>query len=305
MGQELAIRYSFSELEQMAGAIAESGILGVAKKEQALVLLLLAQAEGVHPMCGARDYHIITVQNITRPSMKAETMLSRFMANGGIVEWREYSEQKVVGFFVSPGSPKGVEITWTIEKAAKRGLTKNPLWSKFPEAMLRSRVASEGVSATMPGVKSNLYTPEEVSDFEVVDALPERSTEPPIATPNRKRREPAPAVQIGSDPVVAYDGSQDKPVQEPMKSEPVIEAPTPAPVVEVLKDPSFITPLQEQAVKKCWAELRTHIQKGDEPVIWKAVCEKFDIDKFDDLKQNQLTDFIMSVRAYFNQNSSS
>jgi hypothetical protein len=43
----------------MASAIAKSGLFGMKTPDQALALMLIAQAEGMHPAIAARDYHVI------------------------------------------------------------------------------------------------------------------------------------------------------------------------------------------------------------------------------------------------------
>ena len=173
--------YTFSEIERMAGAIVKSGLFGVKTTDQALALLLLSQAENIHPVCGARDYHII--QN--RPSMKAETMLARFQANGGKVEWTCYTDKKVSGIFSHPSSGR-LEFEWTFERAKGIGLTSKDNWKHYPQAMLRSRVISEAVRTMLPGVLSGMYTDEEVESFVTVDAGP-ATPKAPYAEPQEKK----------------------------------------------------------------------------------------------------------------------
>ncbi|NBV32410.1 MAG: hypothetical protein EBR81_01040 [Proteobacteria bacterium] len=80
----------FNEMQQMAEAIAGSGLFGLKTPQQALALGLLCQAEGRHPAEAARDYHVIQ----GRPTLKADTMLARFQSAGGRVEWPVYSDKK-------------------------------------------------------------------------------------------------------------------------------------------------------------------------------------------------------------------
>lgn len=49
--------YSLAEIEKMGQYVAKSGLFGVNKPEQAIALLLLAQAEGLHPMEAVKKYH--------------------------------------------------------------------------------------------------------------------------------------------------------------------------------------------------------------------------------------------------------
>lgn len=201
MSNEMVIHQSaplvpYQDMERMAAVIAQSGLFGVKNPTQALALMLLAQAEGMHPVTAARDYHIIG----TRPSMKADTMLARFQFSGGKVEWTAYTEKEVTGVFSHPASPNKVPVTWTIEQAnkivqevwadnpgggrtkVKQKITDKDVWKHYPRAMLRARVISEGIRTVYPGVLSGMYTPEEETDPHEVQGEAETSgpnTAPP------------------------------------------------------------------------------------------------------------------------------
>lgn len=170
MTKELVVsNHTFTEIRQMSTAIVRSGLFGVANEAQAISLLLLAQAEGLHPMTAARDYHIIK----GRPSLKADTMLARFQQAGGKVEWLTLNDREVKAKF-SHSSGGSVIISWTIEDADRAGLLnkKGDMWKKYPRQLLRSRVVSEGVRTVYPGVVAGAYTPEEIesSDGSYEDA---------------------------------------------------------------------------------------------------------------------------------------
>jgi hypothetical protein len=151
---------SISDIERMALAVAKSGMFGVRTPEQATALMLIAQAEGLHPAIAARDYHVIQ----GRPALRADAMLARFQAAGGRVEWLEHSDTKVSARFSHP-SGGSVVIDWTFERAKNAGLTGKETWRAYPRQMLRSRVISEGVRAVFPGVAVGTYTVEEVQDM--------------------------------------------------------------------------------------------------------------------------------------------
>lgn len=156
----------YNEIERMAQAIAKSGLFGIKTPEQAAALMLIANAEGMHPAIAARDFHVIQ----GRPALKADAMLARFQAAGGKVNWTNYTDQRVTAIFSHP-SGGSVEIDWTIEQAKRAGLTGKDVWRQYPRAMLRARVISEGIRTVYPGVAVGVYTPEEIGDF---DAKPGR-----------------------------------------------------------------------------------------------------------------------------------
>lgn len=148
-------------IQKMAQAVAASKLFGITNPDQAMSLMLIAQAEGLHPAIAARDYHIIQ----GRPALKADAMLARFQAAGGKVEWKKYTDEAVCAVISHPQGGS-VEIEWNMAMAARAGLGKNPTWKQYPRQMLRARVISEGIRTVFPGVAVGVYTPEEVQDFE-------------------------------------------------------------------------------------------------------------------------------------------
>jgi len=157
----------YQDMEKMASAVVDSGLFGIKKKEEALALMLIAQAEGSHPAIAARDYHIIQ----GRPALKADAVLARFQTAGGSVKWEEYTDERVTGNFSHPAGGT-VAVTWTYAMAERIGLTRKDNWRNYPRAMLRSRCISEGVRTVFPGVVSGVYTDEETEDFKPLPKAP-------------------------------------------------------------------------------------------------------------------------------------
>jgi len=192
-----------ADVERMALAIAKSGLFGVKTPEQALALMLVAQSEGLHPATAARDYHIIS----GRPSMKADAMVARFQAAGGVIRWLENSDTRCAAEFSHPASPTPVLIDWDMARAKQAQLLGNSMWSKYPRAMLRSRVASEGIRTVYPGVLCGMYTPEEVESFQPEpaprierDITPQPDPEPPASiTASQHRALEARITELGLD----------------------------------------------------------------------------------------------------------
>jgi len=166
-----------SDIEKMAAAIAQSNFFGMKTKEQAMALMLIAQAEGRHPATAAQEYHVIQ----GKPALKADAMLARFQAAGGKVEWTSYTDKEVTGKFSHPQGGS-LEVSWTIEMANAAKLTGKDTWKQYPRQMLRARVISEGIRTIYPGVAVGVYTPEEVQDFDkgngqTVDVTPQADKE--------------------------------------------------------------------------------------------------------------------------------
>jgi hypothetical protein len=151
------------DLERYAQAFASSGMFGTKTKDQALSLLLLAQAEGVHPAIAMRDFDIIQ----GRPSKKAEAMHRSFIAAGGTIEWHRLDDECADASFTHPTGSAGkpVRITWDMARARKAGLGGKDMYSKYPRQMLKARVISEGCRTVYPAATSGLYVPDEVVTF--------------------------------------------------------------------------------------------------------------------------------------------
>ena len=147
-------------IEKAGTYIAKSGLFGVKTPEQAIALMLVAQAEGRSPFEAARDYHIIQ----GRPCLRADSMLARFQQAGGKVKWLESTDTKCSAEFSHPQGGT-LTVTWTIERAKQAGLTGKDNWKAYPAQMLRARCISEGVRAVYPGACSGMYTPEEIQDM--------------------------------------------------------------------------------------------------------------------------------------------
>lgn len=152
---------AFEHQCRIAEAFARSGLFGVKNADQALALMALCEAEGLHPAIAVRDYHIIN----GKPALKADAMMARFQAAGGRVKWTAMSDERVCGEFSHPAGGT-VEIDWDAKRATTAGFWGKDNWKKFPRAMLRARVISEGIRSVFPGVVVGTYTPEEVADFE-------------------------------------------------------------------------------------------------------------------------------------------
>jgi hypothetical protein len=155
-----------SDIQTMALNISKSGFFGLKTPEQAAALMLVAQADGLHPAKAATHYHIIQ----GKPSLSADAMLARFQSAGGRVNWDTYTDAEVTGTF-SHAQGGSVKISWTIARAKKAAIGN---LEKFPAAMLRARCISEGIRTVYPGVIVGMYTPEEVQTYapSVTESLP-------------------------------------------------------------------------------------------------------------------------------------
>lgn len=175
MTQDIVV-YSMGDMEKLAIVVAKSKLFGIKTPEEALSLMAIAQAEGLHPAIAARDYHIIQ----GKPTLKADAMLARFQSAGGKVEWHSYTDECCDATLSHPAGGT-VRVMWDMDRVKKAQIT-NPLYAKYPRNMLRSRVISEGIKTVYPGVSVGVYTPEEVADFEPVKSPMAQWAETPMPT---------------------------------------------------------------------------------------------------------------------------
>ena len=182
-------------IEKAGGYIAKSGLFGVKTPEQAIALMLVAQAEGRNAFEAARDYHIID----GRPTLKAEAMLARFQQAGGKVKWLVSNDAECSAVF---SHPQGGELTikWTMDRANAAGLAGKNNWKSYPAQMLRARTISEGVRAVFPGACSGMYTPEEIQDLSGQGDVETEIIEERVDSPPEKiEPKPAEALQHADD----------------------------------------------------------------------------------------------------------
>jgi len=162
----------YTDLEKMADSVLSSGMFPAIKNRQAAItLMLLCQAEGLHPIQALKRYNIIQGQ----PALKADAMLAEFQRRGGTVKWIRHDHQACEAEFFAPGLAEPCRVSWTIEDGARAGLSGKTAWKMYPRQMLRARTISEGVRMSMPEPIVGLYTPEEVADFSRLEPAPART----------------------------------------------------------------------------------------------------------------------------------
>jgi hypothetical protein len=198
----VALDMPFGEIERLAEAIAKSGMFGMKTKDQALVLMVIAQAEGRHPALAARDYDVIQ----GKPAKKAEAMARDFLEAGGKIEWHGLSDTTADATFSHPTGGTA-RISWDIQRATKAGLAGKDLWQKYPRQMLRSRTVSEGVRTVWPLATSGMYEPGEAADIpqfqgQTIDHQPEPEPTKPAA-----KQETAPRTTEPAKPAPTTNGN--------------------------------------------------------------------------------------------------
>lgn len=182
---------SISDLRVIAEDVAKSRLFGVQTTEEAMALMLIAQAEGLHPAVAIQEFDIIQ----GKPARKTTALLARFQEMGGKVTWKAHTDEKVVGLFEYKGT--ALEVEWTLNRAKNTMYwdTKEkkmvPLagkfnWKNYPRQMLRARVIAEGIRAVCPRAIGGLMVVEEAQDAidppsNVIDVTPTEKPAPKAA----------------------------------------------------------------------------------------------------------------------------
>jgi hypothetical protein len=168
----------FPDLERMAATLFRAGMFKLKTPEQAVGLMLIAQAEGLHPMHAFLRFHIM---EDGRPSMKSSAVQAAFQERGGKVEWLTEADDRLnqrARFTSRDGIVK--EIGYSIIEAQAAGYVKAlSNWVKDPASQLRARTITRGVRMLDPAVLGGLYSPEELIDIPADNSGPV----PPSWTP--------------------------------------------------------------------------------------------------------------------------
>jgi len=216
--------FSFGEMQSMAESVAKSRLFpGIQTPEQAFTLMMLCQAEGIHPMQAVREYHIFQ----GRPSMRADAMQAKFQAKGGRIQWIQTDAEACEARFSHPTHcPEGVTVRFAIEDARKAGLTNKDIWKNYAPNMLRARVVTNGVRMVMPGILVGIYTPEEIEESIVHEV-----TAVPVSAPVVSAR----AYERPTPPKPGVPDAEKAPDKITLASQ-VAEGYDPRPYVDVIRD---------------------------------------------------------------------
>lgn len=143
-------------------------------KPAEITAAILAGLElGLQPMATLRSMDVIQ----GTPALRAHAMRGLVQSHGHEIEVTESSDQRCVMRGRRKGTEAWQEVEWTIERAAKLGLTGKDQWKKQPRTMLIARATGEvcrliasDVLYAMPYASEELVT--SASDAAVVVQAP-------------------------------------------------------------------------------------------------------------------------------------
>ena len=244
MNDQLAVRQEsqivphigIADMKEMATSIVESGLFGGIKTEsQAMTLMLLSQAKGMHPVLILEDYDIVA----GRPAMKSQRMLAKFQQAGGVIRWLQRDDETCKAEFSHPSSPEPVVVEWTMKMAAKAGLANKDIWRQYPRAMLSNRVISEGVYPAAIG--GDVYTPDEIENFDAK----------PLTAASKARAKKETKAMTVQATVVETKTAEAKPAEDPkpkVKTDTIVELKDTISLKGIKASPSEVTVVEEDEI---------------------------------------------------------
>lgn len=130
--------------------------------EEAFIVILTGAEYGAPPMRSLRGFHVIS----GKACPTADFLASLVLSSGKCKRWvfLERNDERVTLETLRVGYDQPSVSTWTMERAAKAGVTNNPTWKKFPAQMLSARAIAELARQVYPDVCAGMYTPEEFDD---------------------------------------------------------------------------------------------------------------------------------------------
>lgn len=182
--------FTLDDVWDLAVQVASSGLFpNCDSPASAFTLMMLCQADGLHPIQALRRYHIIE----KRPSMRSDAMQAEFQKRGGRIKILRCDAHEARAIFSHPEyQPDGFEMAVTFEEFDQSGLARDSHsgikknWRQSRPDMLWARLVSKAIRRIDPGVVVGIYSTEEVSDMIAAaeDALPalDRPAMPPVET---------------------------------------------------------------------------------------------------------------------------
>jgi hypothetical protein len=166
----LPAKMSYAQMKDLSCEIADSKLFkGVTTPQAALVLMMLCEADGVHPINALRRYHIAE----GAPTMRADYMQAAFQADGGKIRVIERTREVARAMFSHPVHCL-VEKEFIAEINEFSHLQTKANWKNNPAAMLWARLVTGTIRTIHPGIVAGLYSTEEHEDYLYEQSAPGR-----------------------------------------------------------------------------------------------------------------------------------
>lgn len=152
---------SLDDVWVLAERTAASKLFAMRTPDEAFALMMLCQAEGLHPMTAVRRYHLIQ----GRPTMRSDAMQGELMARGWVVTpLARTATHAKARFSHRDRCPEGFEMEVTIQQFEAAGLTKKDIWRQYPDDMLWARLIGKATRTLDPGIIAGIMSSDEAED---------------------------------------------------------------------------------------------------------------------------------------------
>lgn len=184
------IEMSGSRIKEVAITASKSGLLKDMTADRAEMIMLIAQARGIHPIDALMQFDVIDTGQGLRLAMKSEAMLAYLQRDGWHTELLtdiDDDTRQTYRLTHPRLHPEPKEYTLTMARLDERGVSmridkKRSRWNDGAKcydplvlvhketyamhgaAMLRARLTSAFTRALRPGILNGVYTPEELRD---------------------------------------------------------------------------------------------------------------------------------------------
>jgi len=198
-GHGPAAPMTLDEVWWAAERLAESKMLpGVSTPQQAFTLMLLCQADGLHPIVAMRRYHVIQ----GRPAVRSDYVQGELLNRGWTITPTKMTRTEARAIFKHPAKqPDGCELGVTLDDY--RFLASKDNWKNHPDDMLWARLMTKGCRRFDPGIIAGLPTRDELEDTIYTETFAGQHA---VAAAEASRAVAAADVRIpGQPPGEAYD----------------------------------------------------------------------------------------------------
>jgi hypothetical protein len=149
-------------LWETAQRVAASGLFAVKNPEQAFVLMLLCQEEGIPPIRAMRRYHIVD----NRPVLRSDATQGDLMQAGWKVAPISRTATEAAATFSHPTKlPEGFTLAVTFEQFRAAGITNKNNWKNYPDDMLWARLVVKACRTLDPGILAGVLSESEAEDM--------------------------------------------------------------------------------------------------------------------------------------------
>jgi len=155
---------NLNQAARLATSLARSAMLPTAlrgKPADVLVVLITGHELGLSPMQSIRGMHVIEGKAVMAAEMMAGLVRSR-ASTCKYLMLVESTDAVATYETHRQGDPRAVQLSYTIEQAAKAGLAGKDNWKKHPAAMLRARCLTAICRAVYSDLVNGVYDPEEI-----------------------------------------------------------------------------------------------------------------------------------------------